>query len=149
MSAASWGACGGERTTKLAQVRFIAKVVPKSVAKQIWKRAPGTKTSDTRRHSQRVGTGDSWCRSVPIVVPAQSYLGQDRLVRREAFSVLVDLKERDVGGPWRDAIRGLVERIALTPGPARGWMDATLHGELGTIIQWTAATSGKYETDTP
>ena len=34
MSAASRDACDGERTTGLAQVRFIARVVPNSVAKE-------------------------------------------------------------------------------------------------------------------
>ena len=47
-----------------------------------------------------------------------------------------------------EAIGGLVERIVLTDGPAWGWMDATLHGELGTIIQWTMAGFRKSETDT-
>ena len=56
------------------------------------------------------------------------------------------LHERD---QTAEAIRGLVERIMLTPGPAQGRMDATLRGQLGTIIQWTAAASGKNESDIP
>ena len=38
-----------------------------------------------------------------------------------------------------EAIRALVEKITLRPGPNRGEIDATLHGELGTILGWTAA----------
>ena len=30
-----------------------------------------------------------------------------------------------------EAIRGLIEKITLRPGPERGEIDATLHGELG------------------
>jgi len=37
-----------------------------------------------------------------------------------------------------DAIRGLIEKIILTPGTKRGQLEATLYGELGTILEWTA-----------
>jgi site-specific DNA recombinase len=38
-----------------------------------------------------------------------------------------------------EAMRALVERITLRPGPNRGEIDATLHGELGTILGWIEA----------
>ena len=38
-----------------------------------------------------------------------------------------------------EAIRALVEKITLLPGPNRGEIDATLHGELGTILGWIDA----------
>jgi site-specific DNA recombinase len=53
-------------------------------------------------------------------------------------------QERDEAA---DAIRALIERITLTPGTKRGEMAATLHGELGTILEWTAR-SQKNKTDT-
>ena len=34
-------------------------------------------------------------------------------------------------------LRGLIEKIVLTPGPERGEIYATLHGELRTILEWT------------
>ena len=37
-----------------------------------------------------------------------------------------------------DAIRGLIEKITLSPGAKRGCIDALLHGDLGTILEWTA-----------
>ncbi len=37
-----------------------------------------------------------------------------------------------------EAIRALIERITLTPGPNRGEIAATLHGDFGTILEWTA-----------
>jgi site-specific DNA recombinase len=37
------------------------------------------------------------------------------------------------------AIRALVEKITLRPGPNRGEIDAALHGELGTILSWIEA----------
>jgi len=55
-------------------------------------------------------------------------------------------QERDEAA---EAIRGLIERITLTPGPKRGQIDATLHGDLGTILEWTARTGRKNKTDTP
>jgi hypothetical protein len=33
----------------------------------------------------------------------------------------------------------LVEKTTLRPGPSRGEIDATLHGELGTILSWIEA----------
>ena len=38
-----------------------------------------------------------------------------------------------------EAIRALVEKITLRSGPNRGEIDATLHGELGTILGWIEA----------
>ena len=35
------------------------------------------------------------------------------------------------------ALRMLIEKIVLTPGPERGEIYATLHGELRTILEWT------------
>nr|WP_182591098.1 recombinase family protein [Agrobacterium sp. RC10-4-1] len=36
-----------------------------------------------------------------------------------------------------ETLRGLIEKIVLTPGPERGEIYATLHGELSTILEWT------------
>ncbi len=44
-------------------------------------------------------------------------------------------QERDEAA---DAIRALIERITLTPGAKRGEIAAMLHGDLGTILVWTA-----------
>jgi hypothetical protein len=38
-----------------------------------------------------------------------------------------------------EAIRGLIEKITLRPGPEQGEIDATLHGEFGTILHWIGA----------
>jgi hypothetical protein len=35
------------------------------------------------------------------------------------------------------ALRSLIEKIVLTPGAKRGEIEATLYGELGTILNWT------------
>jgi hypothetical protein len=32
----------------------------------------------------------------------------------------------------------MIDRITLTPGPKRGEIAATLHGDLGTILEWVA-----------
>ena len=44
-------------------------------------------------------------------------------------------EERDEAA---DALRGLIERITLTPGAKRGQISATLHGDLGVILDWAA-----------
>jgi DNA invertase Pin-like site-specific DNA recombinase len=38
------------------------------------------------------------------------------------------------------ALRGLIERIVLTPRPKRGQLHATLHGGLETVLEWVART---------
>jgi site-specific DNA recombinase len=44
-------------------------------------------------------------------------------------------QERDEAS---EAIGALIDPITLTPGHNRGEIAATLHGDLGTIIEWTA-----------
>ena len=68
-----------------------------------------------------------------------------RKVERLA-EALADPRDRDEAA---DAIRGLIERIVLTPGEKRGEMDAALHGDLGTILEWAGNGRGKGATDTP
>ncbi len=47
------------------------------------------------------------------------------------------------------AIRGLIERIVLAPGEKWAEMDAVLHGDLGTILEWAGNGSEKAKTDIP
>ena len=68
-----------------------------------------------------------------------------RKVERLA-EALADPRDRDEAA---DAIRGLIERIVLTPGEKRGEMHAALHGDLGTILEWAGNGRGKGATDTP
>ena len=68
-----------------------------------------------------------------------------RKVERLA-AALADPRDRDEAA---DAIRGLIERIVLTPGEKRGQMDAALHGDLGTILERSGSGAGKRATDTP
>ena len=55
-------------------------------------------------------------------------------------------QERDEAA---EAIRALIERITLTPGPRRGEIAATLHGDLGTILEWTAQKANTPGTGAP
>ena len=49
-----------------------------------------------------------------------------------------------------EALRMLIEKVVLVPGTARGEVFATLHGELATIMEWTARQSlGGKNTNTP
>jgi site-specific DNA recombinase len=50
-----------------------------------------------------------------------------------------------------EALRGLIEKIVLRPGPKRGEIEATLYGELRTILEWTGRqAAGKAQnTNTP
>jgi len=55
-------------------------------------------------------------------------------------------QERDEAA---EAIRALIDRVTLTPGPTRGQIDATLHGDLSKILEWVTRTGQKNKTDTP
>ena len=59
------------------------------------------------------------------------------------------LKRPDERIEAANAIRGLIERIAFTPGEKWGEVNATLHGDLATIVEWTGNGSGKGGTGTP
>ncbi len=68
-----------------------------------------------------------------------------RKVERLA-EALADPRDRDEAA---EAIRGLIERIVLTPGAKRGELHAALHGDLGTIVEWAGSGGRKGATDTP
>ncbi len=68
-----------------------------------------------------------------------------RKVERLA-EALANPRDRDEAA---DAIRGLIERIVLTPGERRGEMHATLQGDLGTILEWAGADNSRKTSDTP
>ena len=68
------------------------------------------------------------------------------VVCRRKVERLADPRDRDEAA---DAIRGLIERIVLTPSDKRGEMHAALHGDLGTILEWAGSRRGKGATDTP
>ncbi len=47
------------------------------------------------------------------------------------------------------AVRSLIDRIVLTPGAKRGEMDAVLHGDFGTILEWAGGGNGSVCTPAP
>ena len=53
-------------------------------------------------------------------------------------------RNSDVNTIW-----GLIERIVLSSGAKWAEMEATLHGDLGTILERTADGNGKARTDIP
>jgi hypothetical protein len=56
------------------------------------------------------------------------------IYRRKVEHLAEALKRPEDRHQAAEAIRGLIERVTLTPGRKRGQIDATLHGELGTIL---------------
>ena len=72
--------------------------------------------------------------TVPDVHPNIADIYRRKVERLAA--ALVNPGERDEAAA---AIRGLIERIVLTPGVAWGETDAKLVGDLATILEWTGA----------
>ena len=71
---------------------------------------------------------------IPDIHPNASGIYRKKVERlTEALNTPEDRNEA------AEAIRSLVEKITLRPGPNRGQIDATLHGELGTILGWIEA----------
>ena len=81
---------------------------------------------------------------IPVIHPNVAGLYRRKVERLS--EALQNPQERDEAAA---AIRDLIERITLSPGPKRGQIDATLHGDLGTILEWTASQDRKNKTDTP
>ena len=61
------------------------------------------------------------------------------IYRRKVERLAVALDNHGERDEAAAAIRGLIERIVLTPGIAWGETDAKLVGDLGTILEWTGA----------
>jgi hypothetical protein len=70
---------------------------------------------------------------IPDIHPNVADIYARKVVR--LAEVLRRPDERDEAA---DAIRGLIEKITLSPGPKRGQIDATLYGDLAAILEWTA-----------
>ena len=69
--------------------------------------------------------------------------------RRKVERLAEALKCPDERAEAADAIRGLIERIVLTPGEKWGEVHATLHGDLATILEWTGNGGEKGGNGTP
>jgi site-specific DNA recombinase len=59
------------------------------------------------------------------------------IYRRKVSRLAEALTDPDAHHEAGEDVRGLVERVTLTPGGKRGEMRATLHGDLATIVEWT------------
>ena len=69
--------------------------------------------------------------------------------RRKVERLAEALKHPEDRDAAASAIRGLIEPIVLTPGEKWAEMDAALHGDLGTILEWAGSGREKGATDTP
>jgi transposase-like protein len=56
---------------------------------------------------------------------------------KKVASLAEALNQPDERPEAAEALRMLIEKIVLTPGPERAEVFATLRGELGTILDWT------------
>ena len=84
--------------------------------------------------------------TVPDLLPSMA-----ELYRRKVERLAETLNETEDRADAAEAIRALVEKITLTPGAKRGAIEATLHGDLATILDWTEhqAVVGLTKTNTP
>ena len=68
----------------------------------------------------------------PDILPSAS-----AIYAKKVSALTKALNRREERQEAAETLRGLIEKISLTPGPERGEIYATLHGELGTILNWT------------
>ena len=69
---------------------------------------------------------------VPDLLPSAS-----AVYAKKVAALTAALAKPDERAQAAEALRMLIEKIVLTPGPERGEIYATLHGELRTILEWT------------
>jgi site-specific DNA recombinase len=83
---------------------------------------------------------------VPDILPSTS-----KIYAKKVGRLAEALSQPDDRAEATEALRNLIERIALSPGPCRGEMNATLYGELDTILSWMArqAQEKSMKTKTP
>ena len=75
--------------------------------------------------------------SAPVDIP-DIHPNVSALYRRKVERLAEALRHPQERDEAAEAIRALIERVSLTPGPKRGEIAATLHGDLGTILEWAA-----------
>ncbi len=68
----------------------------------------------------------------PDILPSAS-----AIYEKKVSALTKALNRKEERQEAAETLRGLIERISLTPGPERGEIYATLHGELGAILEWT------------
>ena len=68
----------------------------------------------------------------PDILPSTS-----AIYAKKVSALTMALNRKEERQEAAETLRGLIEKISLTPGPERGEIYATLHGELGTILNWT------------
>ena len=73
----------------------------------------------------------------------------DGIYRRKVARLARALGKTEERDAAASAIRGLIDRIVLTPGEKRGDLEITLRGDLGTILEWTGNHPETTKTDTP
>ena len=78
----------------------------------------------------------------PDIHPNIAYIYRRKVAR--LAGALDHPEDRDAAA---SPIRGLIERIVLTPGEKWAAMDAVLHGDLGTILEWAGNGRGSTKTD--
>ncbi|MBS7540655.1 recombinase family protein [Ancylobacter lacus] len=83
---------------------------------------------------------------VPDLLPSASAIYAKKVGR-----LTEALNQPDQRAEAAEALRLLIEKIVLKPGPNKGEIDAALYGELGTILNWTdrQAIGGLTKTNTP
>ena len=86
--------------------------------------------------------------TVPAVIP-DIHPHSAGIYRRKVARLAEALQQPEERDAAASAIRGLVERIVLTPGAGRGDLQVTLRGDLGTILEWAGNGVEKEKTDTP
>ena len=72
--------------------------------------------------------------------------GVAEVYRRKVERLAEALNAREDRAEAATALRALIEKIVLTPGTSRGEVHATLHGELGQVLSWTATREGRSKT---
>ena len=71
------------------------------------------------------------------------------IYRRKIARLAEALSHPDERDEAADAIRGLIEKVTLTPGGRRGEVHAMLHGEFGAILDWLERRAGSQNDTTP
>ena len=66
--------------------------------------------------------------------------GLAEIYRQKVARLAEALAQPDSQAEASSALRALIEKIVLTPGPGRNELQATLYGELGQLLAWAART---------
>lgn len=152
------GSCSNSRTISREELerRVLAGLKDRTMAPEVAAEAMRAYAEETNRlNRERRSNGDAWRTELqktdrelekavdailagvpPLKLKDRMQPSTSAIYAKKVGRLTEALNRPEERTEAAEALRPLIEKIVLKPGPNRGEIDAMLHGELGTILNW-------------